>query len=81
MEFSIHEGNPPVQQLVVHPENGQRVYFTEDNTLDRALGDPYRVFLHFAVWIALPRPSFMWLFPSTILGTASLGADRNIAQM
>ena len=40
MEFPIHERDPPVQQLAVHLENGQRVYFTEDTALDRASGDP-----------------------------------------
>ena len=29
-----------MHQLAVHLENGQRVYFTEDNALDRASGDP-----------------------------------------
>ena len=40
LEFPIHERDPPVQQLAVHLENGQRVYFTEDNALDRASGNP-----------------------------------------
>ena len=40
LEFPIHERDPPVQQLAVHLENGQRVYFTEDTALDRASGDP-----------------------------------------
>ena len=40
LEFLIHEKDPPVQQLAVHLENGQRVYFTEDNALDRASGNP-----------------------------------------
>ena len=40
LEFPIHERDPPVQQLAVHLENGQRVYFTDDNALDRASGDP-----------------------------------------
>ena len=38
-EFPIHERDPPVQQLAVHLENGQRVYFTEDTAMDRASGD------------------------------------------
>ena len=29
LEFPIHERDHPVQQLAVHLENGQRVYFTE----------------------------------------------------
>lgn len=32
--FSIHQRNPPVQQLVVHLENDQYVYFTEDNAME-----------------------------------------------
>ena len=40
LEFPIHERDPPVQQLAVHLENGQRVYFTEDTALERASGDP-----------------------------------------
>ena len=40
LEFPIHERDPSVQQLAVHLENGQRVYFTEDTALERASGDP-----------------------------------------
>ena len=40
LEFPIHERDPPVQQLAVHLDNGQRVYFTEDTALDQASGDP-----------------------------------------
>ena len=40
LEFPIHERFPPVQQLAVHLENGQRVYFTEDTARDQASGDP-----------------------------------------
>ena len=40
LEFPIHERDPPVQQLAVHLENGQRVYFTEDTAMDRASADP-----------------------------------------
>ncbi|XP_026464659.1 uncharacterized protein LOC113367249 [Ctenocephalides felis] len=35
--FSIHERNPSVVHLAVHLENGQRVYFTENNILQQAL--------------------------------------------
>ena len=45
LKFLIHERDPPVQQLAVHLENGQRVYFTEDNALDRASGDPSKTTL------------------------------------
>ena len=40
MECPIHERDPPVQQLAVHLENGECVYFTEDTALDWASGDP-----------------------------------------
>ena len=40
LEFLIHERDPPVQQLAVHLENGQRVYFTEETAMDRASGGP-----------------------------------------
>ena len=40
LEFPIHGRDPPVQQLAVHLENNQRVYFTEDTAMDRASGDP-----------------------------------------
>ena len=40
LEFPIHERDPPVQQLAVHLENGQRVYFTEDTARDQASRDP-----------------------------------------
>ena len=39
LEFPIHERDPPVQQLAVHLENGQRVYFTEDNGLTESIQD------------------------------------------
>ena len=82
LEFPIHERDPPVQQLAVHLENGQRVYFTEDNALDRASGDPPKTTLtEFFVWITLPRLCCMWMSPSTILGTTSLDADGSKAQM
>ena len=40
LEFPIHERDPPVQQLAVHLENGQCVYFTEDTARDQASRDP-----------------------------------------
>ena len=35
LDFPIYERHPTVVHLAVHLENGQRVYFTEDNLLDR----------------------------------------------
>ena len=40
LEFPIYEGDPPIQQLAVHLENGQWVYFTEETATDRASADP-----------------------------------------
>lgn len=40
MEFPIHERYPPVIQLAVHLENGQRVYFTEQTAVSSATSDP-----------------------------------------
>ena len=87
LEFLIHERDPPVQQLAVHRENGQRVYFTEDNALDRASGSPPKITL--TEFFSLCRVDnfaktllYMdgWMSPSTILGT-SLGTDGSKAQM
>ncbi|GFX74424.1 helitron_like_N domain-containing protein [Trichonephila clavipes] len=38
--FPIHERDPAVIHLVVHLENGQRVYFTEQTALQQALTAP-----------------------------------------
>lgn len=38
--FSIHERHPTVVHLSVHLENGQRVYFTEENVQQRAEHPP-----------------------------------------
>jgi hypothetical protein len=35
LDFPIHERHPTVVHLAVHLENGQRVYFTEDNLHER----------------------------------------------
>ena len=35
--FPIHERYPAVQQLAVHLENGQRVYFTNETAAQQAL--------------------------------------------
>ena len=39
-DFPLHEHFPPVVQLAVHLENGQRVYFTEQTALERATAQP-----------------------------------------
>ncbi|GFR67559.1 hypothetical protein ElyMa_000255300 [Elysia marginata] len=35
----MHERFPPVMQLAVHLENGQRVYFTEENAHEKSVSD------------------------------------------
>lgn len=40
LSFSIHERHPTVVHLAVHLENGQRVYFTTENVLERAARPP-----------------------------------------
>ena len=36
----MQERYPPIIQLVVHLENGQRVFFTEEKAQDKAAADP-----------------------------------------
>jgi len=38
--FPIHERHPSVVHLAVHLENGQRVYFTAQNAVQRAAQPP-----------------------------------------
>lgn len=40
LSFNIHERYPTVTHLAVHLENGQRVYFTEQNAAQIALRPP-----------------------------------------
>ncbi len=40
LDFPIHQRYPSVEHLCVHLENGQRVYFTEDNARDRVAEPP-----------------------------------------
>jgi hypothetical protein len=40
LDFPIHERHPTVVHLAVHLENGQRVYFTEDNLHERVNEPP-----------------------------------------
>ncbi|GAB1865879.1 ATP-dependent DNA helicase [Camponotus japonicus] len=40
LSFPLHERHPTVVHLAVHLENGQRVYFTTENVLARALSPP-----------------------------------------
>jgi hypothetical protein len=45
LECPLHERFPPVVQLAVHLENGQRVYFTEATVQQRAKAEPPRTTL------------------------------------
>ena len=45
--FSIHERYPPIVQLAVHLENGQRVYFTESNVVDKIINPSNTTLLGF----------------------------------
>ncbi|XP_069968901.1 uncharacterized protein [Bactrocera oleae] len=40
LSFPIHHREPAIQHLAVHLENGQRVYLTEENILQRAFEPP-----------------------------------------
>ncbi|CAF1558848.1 unnamed protein product [Rotaria magnacalcarata] len=44
LDYPIHERHPTVIHLAVHLENGQRIYFTEDN-LHEKMNDPPRTTL------------------------------------
>ncbi|XP_026476448.1 uncharacterized protein LOC113382110 [Ctenocephalides felis] len=53
--FPIHERNPSVVHLAVHLENGQRVYFTENNILQQALTAPKTTLTAFFKLYWVPR--------------------------
>ncbi|XP_044582624.1 uncharacterized protein LOC123263704 [Cotesia glomerata] len=38
--FPIHERDPAVVQLAIHLENGQRIFFTNETAIDRAINPP-----------------------------------------
>ena len=45
--FPIHERFPPVMHLSVHLENGQRVYFTEENIIEKIKNPPKTTLMAF----------------------------------
>ncbi len=47
LSFPIHHREPAIQHLAVHLENGQRVYFTEENILQRAFEPPKKTITEF----------------------------------
>ena len=85
LEFPIHERDPPVQQLAVHLENGQRVYFTEDTAMDRVAGDsPKTTLTEFFALCQVDDFAKTLLYvmsPSITHGVTSLGTQENKAQL
>ena len=75
----IHERDLALQQLAVHLENGQHVYFTEDIAMGRAIENLNS--LHRVRWMTLPRLYCIWMSPNTLREVASLVAVVNKAQV
>ncbi|GFQ69687.1 uncharacterized protein TNCT_566251 [Trichonephila clavata] len=65
LSFSIHEREPFVQHLAVHLENGQRVYFTEGNSFQRALEPPKTTLTAF--FTLCQKPDVFGQFVKTLL--------------
>lgn len=40
MKFPIHDRYPPVVQLAVHLQNGQRIYFTQETAISFVTNGP-----------------------------------------
>ncbi|XP_050552549.1 uncharacterized protein LOC118277408 [Spodoptera frugiperda] len=55
--FPIHERDPAVVQLAVHLENGQRVFFTNETAIDRAVNPPKTTLTEF---FELSRAQILW---------------------
>ena len=73
LSFPIHERHPTVVHLAVHLENGQRVYFTTENVLERAATPPpttLTVFFsfHYAELIHLPKHCYIQTYQHISLG-------------
>ena len=45
--FPIHERFPPIMHLSVHLENGQRVYFTKENIIEKTINPPKMTLMAF----------------------------------
>ena len=67
LSFSIHERYPAVVHLAVHLENGQRVYFTEETALQRALTAPKTTLTEF--FELCNRPGISGQFAKTLMYT------------
>ena len=69
--FPIHTHHPTVQQLTVHLENGQRVYFTAENAETRAQEPPPTTLTQF--FQLCTTDSFAKLFFTTKLRNTTVG--------
>ena len=70
LDCPIHERHPTVVHLAVHLENGQRVYFTEDNLRERINEPPRTTLTAFSYSVRknnLPRHYCIVMFQNIIL--------------
>ncbi|XP_072389482.1 uncharacterized protein [Diabrotica undecimpunctata] len=65
LSFPIHERDPAVQHLAIHLENGQRVYFTEENVLQRAFEAPKTTLTEF--FTLCQKPDVVGQFAKTLV--------------
>ncbi|GFQ97130.1 uncharacterized protein TNCT_140451, partial [Trichonephila clavata] len=65
LSFPIHERDPAVQHLAIHLENGQRVYFTEENVLQRAFEAPKTTLTEF--FTLCQKPDVFGQFAKTLV--------------
>ncbi|XP_072389496.1 uncharacterized protein [Diabrotica undecimpunctata] len=65
LSFPFHERDPAVQHLAIHLENGQRVYFTEENVLQRAFEAPKMTLTEF--FTLCQKPDVFGQFAKTLV--------------
>ncbi|XP_057664480.1 uncharacterized protein LOC130898900 [Diorhabda carinulata] len=65
LSFPIHERDPAVQHLAIHLENGQRVYFTGENILQRAFEAPKTTLTEF--FTLCQKPDVFGQFAKTLV--------------
>ncbi|CAB3250348.1 unnamed protein product [Arctia plantaginis] len=65
LSFPNHERDPAVQHLAIHLENGQRVYFTEENVLQRAFEAPKTTLTEF--FTLCQKPDVFGQFAKTLV--------------
>lgn len=63
--FQIHERDPAVIHLAVHLENGQRVFFTNETAIDRAMNPPKTTLTEF--FLLCNRSDAIGAFARTLL--------------